>query len=83
MPDGNRNLMDNVTPSRSEDSTSATVTTLRPRPAPPRQRLTARPLARDLWDAHHADRAFGDADDGPAIPRIPSPRQPSDYGSAA
>jgi hypothetical protein len=58
------------------------VTTLRPRPAPPRQRLTARPLARDLWDAHHADRAFGD-DDGPAIPRIPSPRQPSDYGSAA
>lgn len=34
---------------------------LPPRPAPPQQTLTARPLGRDPWDAHHADLAFGGA----------------------
>jgi hypothetical protein len=77
-----------------------------PRPAPPKQRLTARPLsrdldpyrvtapvsatpapaprttweppgpllARDLYDAHHADQAFGG--DAPAAPDAVSPFGP-------
>ena len=36
----------------------ATLTKPGPRPAPPRQRLHARPIPRDLWDANHADRCF-------------------------
>lgn len=32
-----------------------------PRPAQPKQRLTARPLPRDLYDGNHADLAFGAA----------------------
>jgi hypothetical protein len=38
----------------------ATLAKPGPRPTPPQQRLTARPIPRDLWDEHHAFRAFGD-----------------------
>ena len=39
---------------------------LGPKPAPPVQALTARPLARDPWDAHHADLAFSEPVGGAA-----------------
>jgi hypothetical protein len=56
---------------------AARVTTLAPRPAPPKQRLTARPVTHDLFDRggydasfdrfqHHADKAFGEPVGGAA-----------------
>lgn len=99
MPDGNRNLLDNVTPSpHTSSGDTATPPTLRitvipqlrgpnldvarfeptaglgtsptrplgPKPAPPRQHLTARPLARDPWDDHHAHQAFSEPVGGAA-----------------
>lgn len=44
----------------------ATLTKPGPRPAEPKQRLTARPIPRDLWDGHHANRAFSEATGGAA-----------------
>lgn len=61
MPDGNRNLLDNVTPSPHRTS-GERVTQLRPRPPLPEQHLTRRPLAHDLdaWYAA-AESAMGGA----------------------
>lgn len=37
----------------------------------------------DRYSVPAAWNAFGDDADGPAIPRVPGPRQPSDYAGAA